>query len=119
MKKRSPLGTLRNKCDKLMQEINKKNNKKCFICPNKCQVAHHFIPKSVSARLRYDWDNLIPLCNACHMRLHQSGDPSYEYNIIKKKGDNWFELLQEKKQEIIKVNKSYYENKLEELNATT
>lgn len=69
---------------------------------------HHFFPKSVSARLRYDWDNLIPLTNAEHMRLHQSGDPDYEQRIIEIKGQKWYELLRERRKETVKINVEYY-----------
>lgn len=98
-----------------MQIRGRAENPKCLICGNKCQVMHHFIPKSVSARLRYEWDNLIPLCNPCHMRLHQSGDPHYEVTIIEKKGQEWYQKLRMMKREIIKVNKGYYEEVLASL----
>lgn len=115
MKKRSSLGTLRNKCDKLMQEIGTNKHKTCFICSKQTQVMHHFIPKSVSAVLRYNWDNLIPLCNGCHWKIHGSGDPEYEQAIIRAKGMTWYMKLRYKRREIIKINKEYYETVYEEL----
>lgn len=110
MKKRSSLGTLRNKCDKLMQEIGHKENPFCLLCGKYQQVMHHFFPKSVSSFLRYEWSNLIPLCNGCHMRLHQSGDPTYEQRIIKLKGKKWFDWLAQHARDYIKVNTPYYES---------
>lgn len=115
MRKRSPLGKAQAECDQLMQKIGQRDNPKCLVCGRQCQVMHHFVPKSVSARLRYDWDNLIPLCNGCHMRLHQSGDPEYELTIIEKKGKIWYDKLRKTRLEIIKVNLGYYKEVKERL----
>ena len=115
MKRRSSLGTLRNKCDATMQEIGRARHKKCLLCTRPQQVMHHFIPKSVSSRLRYDWDNLIPLCNGCHNRLHQSGDPEYELRIREIRGKKWHESLRKRRDEYQKVNKGYYETVYAEL----
>lgn len=109
MKKRSKLGTLRNKCDQLMQIIGKKKFPKSILSGAPTQVMHHFFPKSVSSYLRYDWENLIPLTNGEHMRLHQSGDPSYEGEIIRIKGKKWYDALNRVKREYIKINTAYYE----------
>lgn len=109
MKRRSDLGKLQANCDKKMQIYGKQLFPKSILSGEPTQVMHHFFPKSVCARLRYDWDNLIPLTNGEHMRLHQSGDPSYEMRIKEAKGDKWYESLIIKKREMIKVNKEYYE----------
>lgn len=109
-KKGVKLGTWRKKCDAIMQQIGHHQNPFCLICGQTQQVMHHFFPKSVSARLRYEWDNLIPLCNGCHNRLHQSGDPSYEQRIIEKKGKEWYDRLNSIRREVIKVNVEYYRN---------
>lgn len=105
----------RKKCDKKMQEVGQRLFPRSILSGNPTQVMHHFVPKSVSARLRYDWDNLIPLTNAEHMRLHQSGDPDYEHQIIQKKGVEWYENLRKRGREIIKINVSYYKEVLREL----
>lgn len=112
MKKRSSLGTLRNKCDKVTQLIGHKENEKCLLCPRPHNVLHHFFPKSVSSALRYNFDNLINLCNGCHMRLHQSGDPSYEQRIIAIKGVEWYNNLASHARDYTKINKGYYEDTL-------
>jgi len=106
--KRNPLTTWRLKCDRKMQEIGQNNNPRCLLCANPVQIMHHFFPKSVSSFLRYNWDNLIPLCNGCHMRLHQSGDPRYEQRIIAAKGENWYENLEIHARDYQKVNVGYY-----------
>ena len=77
---------------------------------------HHLIPKSVSARLRYDWENLIPLTNAQHCRLHQSPDLTTELEIVKRKGGiGWYEKLRQRGREMIKVNREYYNRVISEL----
>lgn len=106
---------LRKQCDTLMQEIGRLINPWCILCGKPCQVMHHFLPKSVCAKLRYDWDNLCPLCNGCHMRLHQSGDPSYEQRIIDFYGKPWYDNLQELRKESIRVNIGYYKQIQSEL----
>jgi len=116
MKRLSSLGTLRNKADRLTQIEGKRRYSKCLICGKPNQVLHHFVPKSVSSNLRYDWENLIPLCNGCHMRLHQSGDPDYEQRIIKARGGSeWYEKLRKRGREIIKVNREYFTKVIEKL----
>lgn len=106
---------LRKACDTLMQEKGKKLFPRSILSGEPTQVMHHFVPKSVSARLRYEWDNLIPLTNGEHMRLHQSGDPEYEQRIMEIKGKGWWLRLLTLKREIIKVNVGYYKKVLEEL----
>lgn len=106
--KGKPIGKWQKECDALMQEIGQAMNPFCILCGKVCQVMHHFIPKSVCARLRYEWINLVPLCNGCHNRLHQSGDPDYEQRIIKYHGKKWYEKLQEMRKEAVRVNIGYY-----------
>ena len=114
-KKGMSLGYWRRKCDALMQEIGTRDNPQCTLCNQPCNVMHHFFPKSVSAYLRYDWRNLIPLCNGCHNRLHQSGDPSYEQRIISIRGQPWYDELDKVRRTEIKVNVGYYRNVKAEL----
>lgn len=103
----------RKKCDAEMQKLGQMIYPKSLLSGQQTQVMHHFFPKSVSARLRYEWSNLIPLTNGEHMRLHQSGDPTYEQRIIQIKGQDWFDRLQKMRQEGVKVNVSYYQNVFE------
>jgi hypothetical protein len=98
-----------------MQEVGKKKFPKSLLSGLPTQVMHHFVPKSVSSFHRYNWDNLIPLTNGEHMRLHQSGDPSIEHTIIKIKGEDWFTELEKHKRDYVKINKGYYKETLEKL----
>ncbi len=109
------LSKWRRKCDALMQEKGRLMSPKSILSGLPTQVMHHFVPKSVSARLRYDWDNLIPLTNGEHMRLHQSGDPSYEMRIVEIKGKDWWQSIKSRKIEIIKVNVGYYKEVYDKL----
>ena len=54
---------LQKQADTLMQEVGKLKYPKSLVSGLPTQVMHHYVPKSVSSGLRYDWDNLIPLTN--------------------------------------------------------
>lgn len=108
--KKVSLGKLQRTCDALMQQIGKLKNPYSLVSGSPTEVHHHLIPKSVSSMLRYNWDNLIPLTNAEHCRLHQSPDPSIEMEIVRKRGGtDWFFELKQKGREYHKVNREYYE----------
>lgn len=104
------------KCDRLLQETGMRLYPHCEVCGKQANCLHHFFPKSVSARLRYDWDNLIPICQGCHGRHHQAGDPRIHGTVIEKRGGmKWYEMLLKKKNEGIQVNVSYYKGVWENL----
>ena len=100
---------LQKQCDSLMQETGRKRFPKSLISGLPTQVLHHFVPKSVSSMLRYDWDNLIPLTNAEHCRLHQSPDPTTNARILEIKGMDWFKELKKRSVMYHKVNVAMYE----------
>ena len=90
----------RNKCDKLLTPIIKAQHPECFLkgsknCNFYSQVAHHHIKKSRSSALRYDLENLIPLCNSCHLMLHQN-ESKWVLELIERKGIEWAQSLKEK-----------------------
>ena len=104
------------KCDRLLQEIWRKENPKCEVCGKPTQVSHHFITKGSCSALRYDFDNLIPLCNGCHMKIHQGSDSEIIVNIKDKRGDEWFKELQRKRwKTVVKTDIKYYEDLIIEL----
>src|SRR3990167_8991282 len=115
MKRLSTLGQFRNAADKKMQEVGKKKFPKSLISGLPTQVLHHFFPKSVSSFHRYNWDNLIPLTNGEHMRIHQANDPSYNEIIKKRKCQKWFNGLEKHKRDYVRINKEYYILMLEKL----
>jgi len=104
------LSTLRNKCDKLLQEYYVPKNPQCYVCGGKTSEMHHFIPKSQSRYLRYHIDNLVPLCKGCHFAHHTKGDTSVGAKIGFIKGEKWFDDLQLKRRIIQKENKEFYTN---------
>lgn len=112
---KSSVSQLRRKCDKLLQENGRKKYKKCEICDKPMSCLHHFFPKSVSSRLRYEEDNLVPICSGCHLRHHSAGDPTIHAKIIDYRGQGWFDELNELKREFVKCNKGYYEEILKQL----
>lgn len=110
---KSPLQKLRNECDHLFQEIGRLKFPKSLISSSATQVIHHYIPKSVSSALRYDWDNAIPLTTQEHARIHLSEDPTIENVILfEKGGEKWFNQLSAKGRQYHKVNKAMYEREL-------
>lgn len=98
------LGPLKRKCDRLLQLKYVALNPNCLICPNPTSEMHHFVPKSQSNYLRYDPRNLINLCRRCHARHHLSGDPSIVAEIIRIKGLEWYDSLNQDRLKIKKLN---------------
>lgn len=102
------LPSLQKKCDNKLQELGRKEFKKCEVCGKKMNCLHHFFPKSVSARLRYEWDNMIPICTSCHFQHHTSFNPKIHAKILKKKGFEWYDKLENLSKKKIKPNRVYY-----------
>jgi hypothetical protein len=98
-KRKPSLKTLRNKADHLFsQACFKRWGNVCPVCKGEATQTHHFIPKSISAYLRYEILNGVPLCYHCHIiRLHSQGDPLVYEAIIKKRGQEWFTKLKKLK----------------------
>ena len=117
MKKLPKLSTIRNKADALLTPIVKAVNPYCLLCKqNKTEVAHHHIHKSQSTRLRYEFKNLINLCNACHFKLHQN-ESFWASKIIQINGIEWFNRLEQMKNEYVKADVHYYLANYEKLKA--
>ncbi len=106
-KKLPKLSTMRNKCDNLLTPIIKALHPKCLLCGHDTQVAHHHFHKSQSTRLRYELDNLINLCNGCHLKLHMN-ESFWASKIVQIKGLEWFASLERKNQESVKADVHYY-----------
>lgn len=87
-----------------------------MLCNGLTQVAHHHFKKEKSLTLRYNLDNLIPLCNGCHfkLRFHES---YWACKIMEIKGLGWFRKLDKLNKFKIKPNyKEIYQVLLKELN---
>jgi len=106
--KGTKISTLRNKADKLMQELGRQLNESCLICSKPMVCMHHYYPKSTSSALRYDFTNLIPICHGCHCS-HHGGNPEIHNEVNRIKGEEWIEELECKKRTLtVSTNKTYY-----------
>ena len=79
--------------DKEIQIENRERFKDCEVCSNPNQVGHHFFPKSLSLKLRYDFNNIISFCFSCHFKHHRQNDPTIHATIIKNRGWKWYNKL--------------------------
>jgi 5-methylcytosine-specific restriction endonuclease McrA len=70
-------------------------HKLCEICGQLATVAHHFISKGASSKLRHEISNGIGLCHNCHNLIHTKA--GYNASIIKKRGEEWIKNLNIKK----------------------
>jgi len=109
-KKRS----LQKKADRLLQEEGRRRYEYCLVCGKPMSCLHHYYPKSMASALRYDWDNLIPICVGDHFR-HHNGDPRIHNKVNEVKGEEWLNRLKSKKEEIVKTSIPYYEKVIEDL----
>jgi len=101
------VGYYRRKADRLMQEHYREIHSQCEACGKPYNCMHHYYPKSTSAKLRYDSDNLIALCVSCHFR-HHNGDPSIHNRVNEVRGKEWLNRLTYKKEGYLKTNIGYY-----------
>lgn len=113
--------TLRNKADKMLTPIIKAMYPECLLkqsqnCAFETQVAHHHIKKSQSTSVRYDLDNLIPLCHACHLMLH-SQETTWASYIVGLKGLEWWNNLYTKSRASIKADRFWYQEQIDRLDA--
>ena len=89
------LTKLKQKVDRAMQDYYRREHKgfSCELCSQPYQVAHHHVPKSRSNYLRYEYDNLVFLCNGCHRKIHQ-GDPGAWNKLMEVRGKEWSERIE-------------------------
>lgn len=121
-KGKSITSKLQAKCDKLLSPIIKYMYPVCLLngakgnenCTYNTQVAHHHVHKSKASALRYVIDNLIPLCNHCHLMLHHN-ESFWASKIVEIRGIEWFQAIEKEKYVTMKTNKAYYEEQLERL----
>ena len=98
-------------CDRLLSPLIKDLFPHCLLCGGETQVAHHFVHKSKSLALRYNLNNLIPLCSSCHFKLHQN-EGYWSAKIIEIKGLRWFKAIEKKKNELLVGKKKIDYNKV-------
>ena len=83
------------------------------------EVIHHFIPKSQSNNLRYDFKNACPATNGQHYRHHEFGDPTLTNYFRKNRGQKWIDDLEIRRHIIRKHTKEYLEGIIESLSSST
>jgi len=112
---------LKAKCDKLLTPIIKGLHPYCEGCGSLTQVGHHWIEKSRSNNLRHEIDNIIPLCNSCHTKIHNRfgnsvmGSIDIADKIRENRGEEWFERMKVEGRKVVKVNKAWYQENFDRL----
>jgi len=114
--KKKSVKTLRNKADRLLQELGRKVYKKCIVCGKPMDCMHHFITRGRSSYLRYYWDNCVPICTPCHVAIELRKCHEITAKIVFVKGAEWVEKLEKLKSRYVKTDKAYYEKIINELN---
>lgn len=99
--------SVRNKADSLLTPLIILMHPLCTLCNNPTQVAHHHVHKSKSTRLRYELDNLIPLCHHCHQRLHHN-ESYWASKVVEQRGIEWFKKISKLGEESVKADVHYY-----------
>ena len=112
------IARMRNKCDELWRGI-VLTNSHCESCWQMSVQAHHFVPKSLSAALRYDLKNGVAVCLSCHFAHHSKGDPAIHATIIKQRGQKWFNYIEMNRRKLVKVNLGYYQEIYDKLSKKT
>jgi hypothetical protein len=111
-----PVSYYSKRADTLLQELGRLKFKSCLVCGAPISCLHHYYTKSSSGNLRYNWLNLIPICQSCHFK-HHNGNPDIQNRINEIKGKDWLVELQEAKKipNPICNSKRYYEQVAEDL----
>ena len=113
--KQNPIKTARNKADQLYQRICLKLHPKSTVSGKPAQVAHHFIPKSLSNALRYDVKNGLTMTNGEHSQHHIQGDPEICEKATANKPQHWQYYIKRKRREIVKPTLGWYRENIKRL----
>ena len=111
--------SIRNKADRLLQEYIRREHgtELCELCGERqVSCGHHFIYKSQSLALRYELENIIPLCRDCHLYAHRWQN-LFSANITAKRGEDWLCSIERLRREGlgVKFTKEWAELKLKVL----
>ena len=88
-KKTKSVSYYRNRADRVFQDWFTKENPKCEMCGNESVCGHHFHTKGNSSRLRYEPDNMIPVCSGCHLSFHSKRSAEITSRLIAQRGIDW------------------------------
>jgi 5-methylcytosine-specific restriction endonuclease McrA len=89
---------LEKECKALCSQITRINWKgKCAFCGSDGSASHHFFGWKACSKVRYQLENLVWLCYACHIhKVHQQGlTEPVRVEIIKRVGQDTFDKLYE------------------------
>ena len=50
---------------------------RCILCRMPTHTLHEIVPRSRSKKA-FEWFNRVPICLACHLRIHQEGASNWE-----------------------------------------
>ena len=106
---------LRNKADRLLQELGRKVYTNCEICGKPMDCMHHFYGKGSSSPLRYCWENLIPICTSCHVKIELRKSHELTARIVLGRGEDWLNELSRKQHVYLKTDRFYYEGIIKKL----
>jgi hypothetical protein len=99
----------RNKADKAFQTYITNKYPRCEMCCSKVSCGHHIITKGASSALRYEEVNMCPVCMGCHLKFHSKFSSEMIARLVLKRGEDWFNDLLQKKYNLVKPSKGYYE----------
>ena len=68
----------------------------CEFCSQKAVQVHHIYPKGSFGYLRYNLDNGVAVCQNCHMDFHFRYNPDKVPQLIKIRGQEWYDRLKKK-----------------------
>ena len=106
------------KLEKLADSLFQDAGKKLFpisVTGEPTEVIHHFVPKSQSNNLRYDFKNACAATNGWHYRHHTCGDPTLTDAFRKKFGQKRIDYLTQQRHVTVKQTRERLEKVIEEL----
>lgn len=107
--KKTPIGTLKRKADKLMSQYIIARDKKCVICGSTKQLNNgHLISRRCNS-VRWDDVNCNCQCYPCNF-LHTHRPERYTQWFIKNYGSLMYEDLVDRSKRLVKVNREYLED---------
>lgn len=114
-KKRSDIRKLEKYADALFQQAGRIMFPVSEYSGKETEVIHHYVCKSHSNNLRYDFKNAIPLTNGEHYRHHKVSDSSIMSVVLQKRGLEWDNDLQTRRHIVVKQSKELLEKVISDL----
>jgi hypothetical protein len=109
---------LRKEADRLWKEAVIENKPICEVCgKERTETGHHFFPKGLFGHLRFEVENGIAIGRSCHFSHHHKGDPRIHAQIIKNRGEKWYNelLIRSRENPSSYQTISFYKKTIEEL----